>query len=178
MDIVEILKKREEYKNKVKEDLRKVLGNTKAEINIEGDEIRIFMLINKDVEVIEGNINNLEEVKDKIKRAIANNISKVKDVKDKDIEIKLHALLRKYPAYAKYIERIIEYEEENKDKEYFSMGWSPHVIGANGWEIYQMYTYGIVKLVYDSGRMKGYLLIDRDKTKEAFKKVKEELKIS
>jgi Holliday junction DNA helicase RuvB len=81
--------------------------------------------------------------------------------------------LQEKPEYIEYLEKIIEWEEENKGDEgwdwgdeYYDAVWESPDVGIHGSQIYQLEMQGFVERVYDTNSGTGYTLVDREKAKE------------
>jgi len=86
--------------------------------------------------------------------------------------MKIYELLEKKPEYRSIIEKIISYEETNKEKfekykgEYNSeMGWTWSDVGVHPIKLNKLIEYGIIKIVYKSNRITEYRLTNLEEIK-------------
>jgi len=82
------------------------------------------------------------------------------------------------PEYSKYLKRIVEYEKEHCNDEYFHIGWRYDDVSVPGHVLYQLAVkHGILRVM--STRSRGpanYLLVDRDMVEKALNEIDERRK--
>ncbi|ASJ11251.1 hypothetical protein A3L12_08065 [Thermococcus sp. P6] len=110
---------------------------------------------------------------DEISRAYG----ELKEKKEEEVEEaegmvgKILKLIKKKPKYAEYFRSMLEWEEENKDSEYFDLGFEWSDVRVPPQVLSRLYLDGILELVYNTRRHKAYLLKDREAVREALEKL-------
>jgi len=79
---------------------------------------------------------------------------------------KILEILKASPEYAEYFERMLEWDEKNKNSEYYDLGFEWTDVRVPPQVLKRLYLEGILELAYSSNRRKGYLLKDPQVVKE------------
>ena len=90
-----------------------------------------------------------------------------KTVKAKGMVGKILKILETNPEYAEYFERMLEWDEKNKDSKYYDLGFEWTDVRVPPQVLRKLYLAGILELVYSSNKRKGYLLKDPQAIRKA-----------
>ena len=80
---------------------------------------------------------------------------------------KILQILKARPEYAEYFKRMLEWDERERDSEYYSLGFEWADVKVPSQALKKLYLTGILELAYSSNRRKGYLLKDPEAVREA-----------
>jgi len=83
------------------------------------------------------------------------------------IEDKIKHLCESDPRYIEYFSRMVEWEEQHKDGEFYDLGFEWSDVKVPPATLRRLYLDGIIRITYKSNRRRGYLLNNVEETKRA-----------